>query len=366
MVLSLQTRIGLIQCYYENGRSFSAAFRRFRTRNGLRVGPCSLSSYQKLVSKFEETGSVTDAKKSGRPSVGTDVTVAEVLHETQNLANENQYGICSVNKVARRLEMSSTTVWRILRRQLKLYPYKIQILFELKERDKATRNDFALLTIAQIQANPQWLDNVFWTDEAHFQLNGGVNTHNCRIWSSNNRHLVIQQGLHDLKVTVWCGFTSRFIIGPYFFEENAAGETKTVTVNGERYLNMLHDYAIPSLRHQNIENIIFMQDGAPPHIFKPVKQFLSNTFGDRVISRQFPVTWPARSPDINPADYWLWGDLKERVFLSRPTSIHQLKESITQIVTEIPELVLRAAVYNIEERLLLVQEEGGGHIHHLR
>jgi hypothetical protein len=134
--------------------------------------------------------------------------------------------------------------------------------------------------------NPQWLDNVFWTDEAHFQLNGGVNTHNCRIWSLNNPHSVIQQGLHDSKVTVWCGFTSRFIIGPYFFEQIVDGRTNAVTVNGQRYLNMLRDYAIPLLQEHDIENIVFMQDGAPPHIFNPVKQFLRNTFGDRIISRQ--------------------------------------------------------------------------------
>lgn len=105
----------------------------------------------------------------------------------------------------------------------------------------------------------------------------------------------------------------------------------------------------------NIENIIFMQDGAPPHIFNPVKQFLRNTFGDRIISRQFPVIWPARSPDLNPADLWLWGYLKERVFLTKPNSIDQLKESITQNIAAIPADLLRAAVYSIEERLLLVQ-----------
>lgn len=116
MVLPLQTRIGLVQCYYECGRNFSAGFRRFRTRNDLRAGPCTLRAFQKLVAKFEETGSVMDKKKSGRPPVATDVAVAEVLQETQNLANENEYGTSSVNKIAGRLEMSGTTVWRILRR----------------------------------------------------------------------------------------------------------------------------------------------------------------------------------------------------------------------------------------------------------
>lgn len=264
MVLTLQNRISLVQCYYECARSFVAGIRKFRRNNNLRNGPCSLQAYRKLIRKFEDTGCVTDRAKSGRPKVVNDISAAEVLRETEEIAGNNNYGICSANQVAKRLQISYTTVWRILRRHLKMYPYKMQVLFELKETDKPVRYDFALRVLAQIQQTPQWLDNVLWTDEAHFLLSGGVNTHNCRIWSENHPHTVIQQGLHDLKVTVWIGFTSQFILEPYFFEENQDGQLTTVTVTGERYFTMLRNYVIPRLHNYDIENIIFMQDGAPP------------------------------------------------------------------------------------------------------
>jgi len=45
-------------------------------------------------------------------------------------------------------------------------------------------------------------------------------------------------------VTVWCGFWSRGLIGPYFFED-AAGNT--VTVSGERYHAMISDFLWPRL-----------------------------------------------------------------------------------------------------------------------
>jgi hypothetical protein len=54
------------------------------------------------------------------------------------------------------------------------------------------------------------------------------------------------------------------------------------------------------------------------------------------------------------------------VFLIKPNSINELKESITENIAAIPADLLRAAVYSIEERLLLVLEENGGHIQHLR
>ncbi|KAJ4426159.1 hypothetical protein ANN_26968 [Periplaneta americana] len=106
------------------------------------------------------------------------------------------------------------------------------------------------------------------------------------------------------------------------------GIRQTFTVNGKRYYSMLQNVVIHRLRNHNMENIIFMQDGAPPHTFIPGKQLITQMFGDRVISRHFPKMWHPRSPDCNPADFWLWGYLKERVFLTHPTTLLQLKQDI--------------------------------------
>ncbi|GFX46946.1 uncharacterized protein TNCV_315691 [Trichonephila clavipes] len=51
-----------------------------------------------------------------------------------------------------------------------------------------------------------------------------------------------------------------------------------------------------------------MQDGAPPHITRCVKDVLKHHFTvEHVISRQFLHLRPPRSPDLNPCDFWLWG-----------------------------------------------------------
>ncbi|GBN24819.1 hypothetical protein AVEN_219779-1, partial [Araneus ventricosus] len=34
----------------------------------------------------------------------------------------------------------------------------------------------------------------------------------------------------------------------------------------------------------------------------------------RFLSRTFPNTWPARSADLNPWDFSLWGFLKDRLY----------------------------------------------------
>ena len=38
-----------------------------------------------------------------------------------------------------------------------------------------------------------------------------------------------------------------------------------------------------------------------------------------------PLEWPARSPDLTPMDFWLWGYLKEKVYAHNPKTVDQLQ-----------------------------------------
>ena len=69
--------------------------------------------------------------------------------------------------------------------------------------------------------------------------------------------------MHPKRVTVWCGFWSRGIIGTFFFE-NEQGED--VTVNGDRYRAMFKEFLFTKIEEEDIDNIWFQQDGATCHI----------------------------------------------------------------------------------------------------
>ena len=60
-----------------------------------------------------------------------------------------------------------------------------------------------------------------------------------------------------------------------------------------------------------------MQDGATPHTALTTIEFLTQTFGNRVIGKHFSNEWPSQSPDLIPADYYLWPHLK-RIMYTRP------------------------------------------------
>jgi len=124
----------------------------------------------------------------------------------------------SISRRSQELGLSATSTWRILRRDLGLHPYKIQLTQELKVNDHRQRRVFADWVLEQLEVDPNFGKKIIFSDEAHFWMNGYVNKQNCRIWDDINPHEIHQHQMHPEKVTVWCGFWSGGIIGPYFFQ----------------------------------------------------------------------------------------------------------------------------------------------------
>ncbi|GFW98663.1 hypothetical protein TNCV_2758421 [Trichonephila clavipes] len=72
----------------------------------------------------------------------------------------------------------------------------------------------------------------------------------------------------------------------------------TCSVTGSRYAAMLKNYVLPELRRWNaLNDIVWMQDGVPPHIARSVKRLLDQHFGDRIIPRYYPFRG-LRDPQI--------------------------------------------------------------------
>ncbi|KOC64115.1 hypothetical protein WH47_01683 [Habropoda laboriosa] len=50
------------------------------------------------------------------------------------------------------------------------------------------------------------------------------------------------------------------------------------------------------------------------------KYLISTKYPGRWIGRSGTVEWPARSPDLIPIDFYLWGTLKDIVYTNKPTT----------------------------------------------
>lgn len=354
--LEMTDRLLLVQLYYQSNRSPTVTIRKFSTMRKIkskRDAP-TVTAVQNLIAKFESTYSLFDSRRSGRPSIS-----GEYVDEVAGLL-EQAHGQISTTQISRQLNIPQSTIYKIVTQHLQMYPYKFHMVHQLSEEDKVKRMEFCQNFLKQCDADKNWISKILFTDEAHFHLNGAVNTHNMRIWSTANPNEVIEQPLHSPKVTVFCGFCSKFITPPYFFEDD---DEQTVTVTGDRYRRMLQTFLFPYLRSKRkMSSIIFQQDGATSHTANDTKQILSKNFGERVISKGFTFEWPPRSPDLNGCDYWLWGYLKANAYSPPPANLSQLKEKILLLISKIPQDMLKAVTDSLVPRAQLCFENNGGHI----
>ena len=113
----------------------------------------------------------------------------------------------------------------------------------------------------KIEEDPHFLDDVWFSDEAHFLLCGQVNSKNNVFWGTQAPDEVLQRPLHSVKCTAWVAISKHGIIGPFWFE-NANEEA--VTVTKERYIVVLNKFwtALGSRHGVNRDVQWFQQDGA--------------------------------------------------------------------------------------------------------
>ena len=97
-----------------------------------------------------------------------------------------------------------------------------------------------------------------------------------------------------------------------------------------------------------------------------MRDWLNNNLADRWIGRGGPndrnITWPPRSPDLTPLDFYLWGHIKSLVYIKNYENLTDLKNFISAAFQEVTQETVSASIKNLEKRLKLVVQNGGAHI----
>jgi len=295
------------------------------------------------VANFEVSGSTS--KKTG----GSQKTV-RTPEDIERVREAFERSPCrSAVRHATTLGITPRSVRRILHNDLHYHPYKIQIVQALNTCDYGARVGFCQEMLDLISEDEDLVKNIWMSDEAHFHVSGFVNKQNFRYWSQANPRALHEKPLHSQKVTVWCAVSASGIIGPYFFEIEAGN---AVTVNADRYVEMLQNFFTPQLARFPVnENTLFQQDGATSHTARMSMNAVNALFPNRVISRKGDIPWPPHSPDLTPCDYFLWGYLKSKVFETKPRTIADLKQRIQDEVAAIPVEMLREVMNSFRSRL---------------
>ncbi|KAL4130658.1 hypothetical protein QTP88_008071 [Uroleucon formosanum] len=264
---------------------------------------------------------------------------AEVNEETeiQVLAYVQINPRSSIRHVANEVGINPRKVHSILKK-FKIRPYKPDLVHHLRAGDSERRLLFIAWVLVKIEDNPQFLKYVLWTDESKFTNNGVINKQNNRFWASNNPHWAFETNFQTVWGTnVWCGILEDSIIGPYFYDG---------TLNGRRYLDFLSNHLPPMLENVPLnirENLFFQQDGAPAHNAIIVRQYLNDQFGNNWMGTNGSIPWPARSPDLTPLDFFLWGHLKTVVYADPPINLQHFKQKITKACSKLTKEQITAA-----------------------
>uniref|UniRef100_A0A1I7W7P3 DDE_3 domain-containing protein n=1 Tax=Heterorhabditis bacteriophora TaxID=37862 RepID=A0A1I7W7P3_HETBA len=217
------------------------------------------------------------------------------------------------------LNISSTSMRRIVKDELGFYPYKIRRAHMLTEKMNVNRYEKATKLLSIIQQGRA--SNMLFTDEKIFTVNSTCNGQNSRT--------------HFLSsVMVWAGITVSGKTPLIFVGEN-------VKINCKYYQDeILMKVVVPwASKHFGSQNWTFQQDWEPAHGAKTTVELCREQFPDF----WGKDIWPSNSPDLNPMDFAIWSILENKLKRTSYSNLDSIKVELWPVVGNF-ETRLRACV----------------------
>jgi transposase len=172
--------------------------------------PTSRQTIYRIRDKFDETRSICNAPKSGRPVI-VNTQENEVL-VSQTFTKSPQK---TKQRVSIELGISRRSLSRLMKR-LGLKIYRPRLLHGFLE-DPVRRLQFCKVVLNDERHGNGTVDKITWSDEAHFKLSGGVNRHNSVYYSTKTPHVTLEGQLNQPGITIWAGLSFKRVLGHFFF-----------------------------------------------------------------------------------------------------------------------------------------------------
>ena len=138
-------RARFVELYFRNQCSVKSTQRPFRQVSRLANVPSGYA-IRRFVAHFRKKGSVADKKWSGRqPSVTGQGNMATVSVSVNRSSNK------SIRRRSAQLEMSKSSLHRILRGRLQLHAYKVQLVQKLQHDVSERRLSYSMAFLRQFR-----------------------------------------------------------------------------------------------------------------------------------------------------------------------------------------------------------------------
>ena len=277
--------------------------------------PCE-STIHRWVGRFLEYGDINHRREgSGRRRT----SCSDVSFETLNARIQAEPTV-STRQLSRDSGIPQSSIVRCLKEH-NFHPFKFTQVQQLSEDDYDRRMEFCQWVVDKQHDQADFHHQILFSDEAVFHVNGVVNRHNLHYWSQENPHEKMEKFQNRESVTIWCMVSDSGI---------ESFNISFETMNSDRYCQILENKVIPYFQRPENQRKFFQQDGAPPHFSLAARDLLNHHLPRRWIGRRGYTEWPPRSPDLTVCDFFLWGTLRDKVFIHRPRTRQQLAKTIEE------------------------------------
>lgn len=268
----------------------------------------------------------------------------------------NQNPSTSIRRCSAELGISRKVIWKTLAAN-KRHSYHCQPVQHLLPADMSHRRAFCDWFLSRTNKDPQFLQNILWTDEAIFTKKTVLDQRNGHVWLHENPGTICKQDIqHDFQCNVWLGIIGNTLIGPHFLP---------LRLNANEFLKFLDNEFYDLLENIPLNtrvNSWFQMDDCPAHDGRGPQEWLNIHFPRRWIGRTGPVAWPLHSPDLSPLHFFIWGALKKKVYEVPVDDLYSLKQRIVQACQEITDTQCQSVTDTFIDRCNACLQAGGNYL----
>lgn len=334
--------------------------------------PCDIRLVRRVWAKYCATGTVNDAKRSGRPTLISRVGAKLALEKLLRAGNSGSASVAQelaaagiTNKVVHK-----TTVIRAAKKAA--YDKGKMLLAKrgpppkgLRQTTKAKR-----LAFAQANKNRNW-KLVMFTDRKRFYLKyPGSKVPHCRWVLEGEEGWDVFQPTNPLCVNVYAGITPYGLTAMHI----VAGTSKHKTVHKTQlqkparnitkseYKEVLMETLLPEgtklFKKAGVTSWILQQDGDRSH--GVANQVLQQWNVGNGASVQLLPSWPPSSPDLNIIEN-VWGWVQVKVNQKGCKDFDEFKQAVQETFAAVPQHVIDNLYNSLKKRMELVVESVGAY-----
>jgi len=321
----LQVRWNIVADCEEGKSSHRAIARKFGVRR---------ETVRDIYARFQETGTVDDLERPGRPRTTTPAQDKELVHIVRRHPDEPSHRTSVRLRERTGVNLAPSTVrTRLVAEGLPARPYASKPA--LTAIQKVSR-----LAFAKRHRTRKWR-NALFSDEAKFQLGSRKRL----VRRAASEKISKRTFKHPGSVNVWGCFGRRGFGDIHIFQEN---------MTADAYVGILDSHLLQSAKHVVPPSWIFQDDNDPKHRSSKAKKWLS----DHEVKR---LDWPSNSPDINPIEN-VWALLKDRVAAREPGNLDQLEQYIREEWAKLTRSLAEHLVDSMPDRMQALIDADGDSI----